>query len=76
MVNVHHSVQSWDLVIEFLEKSETLQELDLSWSIVKPGSWFDFLEVMRENRQLTTLTLSFNQILEDQNYKLSAEQRS
>jgi hypothetical protein len=65
LVNVHHSTDSFDLVIQYLQKSEFLTELDLSWTIIKQSNWLKFLEVLRENRQLVCLTLAFNQLLED-----------
>lgn len=75
LVNVHHSPESFDLVIQYLQESQNIKELDLSWNIVKPTSWLKFLDVMSENRQLVCLTLAFNKFLEDQNYKVSMEDR-
>lgn len=75
LVNVHHSPESFDLVIQYLEQSETLKELDLSWNIVKPTSWLKFFNLVSENRQLVCLTLAFNKILEEQSYKLTLEER-
>ena len=60
LVNVHHNAESFDLVIQYLQKSETLTDLDLSWTIIKPSNWLKFLEVVRQNRQLVSLTLAFN----------------
>ena len=69
LVNMHHSPESFDLIIQYLQESETLQELDLSWSIVKPSHWVTFMEAIRDNRKLTCLSLSFNQLMEEQSYK-------
>ena len=52
-----------------------MREIDLSWSIIMPSYWLSFLEVISKNRTLTSLTLSFCQILEDQSYKLTFEER-
>lgn len=75
LVNVYHSPESFELVVQYLRESESLKELDLSWSIVKPSFWMSLLEVVQTNRQLSSLTLSFNQLLEDQNLHLTAEAR-
>ena len=34
LVNMHHSPESFDLVIQYVQESEYLKELDLSWSII------------------------------------------
>ena len=56
-----------------MQDSESLKELDVSWSIVANSQWFEFLEVLSFNRQLTSLTLAFNTILEEQNYLVKRE---
>ena len=56
---------SFDKVISFVEESETLEELDLSWSVVSKGSWAKFIKVLSENRTLRNLQIGFNQILEE-----------
>ena len=34
LVNMYHTPESFDLVIQYIQESEYLEELDLSWSIV------------------------------------------
>lgn len=46
LVNVYHSAESFDLVIQYLQESETVKEIDLSWNIVKPTAWLKFLDVI------------------------------
>ena len=75
LVNVHHSPESFELVTRYVEESEYLREIDLSWTIIMPSFWLKFMEIISRNRTLTSLTLSFCQILEDQNYKLTSEER-
>ena len=75
LVNVHHSPESFELVTRYVEESEYLREIDLSWTIIMPSFWLKFMETISRNRTLTSLTLSFCQILEDQNYKLTSEER-
>ena len=74
LVNVHHTADSFDKVIEYVATSESLEEIDLSWSIVVKGSWFRFAKMLNENRRLRNLNIGFNQLLEEQSYKLTPEQ--
>ena len=75
LVNMHHSPESFDLLIQYVEQSDYLKELDLSWSIIQQPYWVKFLDVIKENRNLVSLTLAFNQILEDQNRGYTLEYR-
>ena len=72
LVNAHQTESSFDKVINFLKESDHLKELDLSWSKLPPTSWKKFLAVVADNRQLATLNISHNKVLEDQP-KLSEE---
>lgn len=60
LVNVHHSPESFELVTRFMTENEFIKEIDLSWSIVKPSLWSDFIDAVGKNRRLTTLNLAFN----------------
>ena len=51
---------------QYLRESDSLRELDLSWSKLPPSSWRKFLAVIKTNRTLTSLNISHNKILEDQ----------
>lgn len=75
LVKVHHSPESFDLVTRYVEESEHLREIDLSWNIIQPSFWLKFMIMISRNRTLTDLTLAFNQLLEDQNWKLSPQDR-
>ena len=73
LVNVHHSEKSFELLIVYMQNSETLEELDISWSITKNEMWLHFMEALSFNRTLTTLTLAYNMLLEEQNYHVRRE---
>lgn len=73
LVNVHHSEKSFELLIVYMQNSETLEELDISWSIIKNEMWLHFMEALSFNRTLTTLTLAYNMLLEEQNYHVRRE---
>ena len=60
LVNIHHSPESFELVIRFINDNEFIKELDVSWSIVKPSLWLNFIEAVGQNRRLTDLNLAFN----------------
>ena len=66
LINANQTESSFDKIIMFLRESDFLKELDLSWSKLPPTSWRKFLSVVTENRQLASLNLSHNKILEDQ----------
>ena len=72
----HHNALSFEKVISFVEESESLEELDLSWSVVIKGSWSNFIKVLGENRTLRNLQIGFNQILEDQSWRLTSAQEA
>ena len=76
LVNVQHSPESFELVVKYLQESPHLKDLDLSWSIVMPSVWYSLMEVIGANRQLSTLNLSYNQLLEDQSQGLTAAERA
>ena len=46
LVNVHHSDRSFDKLVEFVEDSCYLKELDLSWSGVRPHTMLKLLKVI------------------------------
>ena len=60
LVGVHHNIRSFDALVEFVEASETIQEIDLSRSVVIRGSWLKFAKVLETNRSLTNVQLGFN----------------
>ena len=76
MVGVQHNIRSFDSVLQFIESSETLQEIDLSRSIVIKGSWLKLANVLGTNRSLTNVQLGYNALLEDQSWRLTPEQKA
>ena len=66
LVNANQSEHSFTKIIKFLEESEYLQELDLSWSKLSLMQWRKFMLVVKDNRQLINLNISYNKILEMQ----------
>ena len=73
LVNLQHSERSFDSVIEFVNRSSYLKELDLSWSNVRPVIMLRLLKEISENSSLVSLNLAFNKLLEEQPEKLTAE---
>ena len=65
IINANQTEHSFDRVINYLKHSQFLRELDLSWSKLNPHSWKKLLVVIKENRQLTSLNIGYNKILED-----------
>ena len=66
LVNANHSESSFGKIIEFLRESDYLEELDLSWSKMRVEQWIKFLEVIKDNRKLVYLNISYNTIQEAQ----------
>ena len=46
LVNVYHSPESFELVTKYVQKSEYLRDIDLSWNIIMPSYWLGFLETI------------------------------
>ena len=65
LTQVHHSDNSFDKLIEYVETSTTLQELDISWSMVRPQIMMKLLRVIRQNRDLTCLSLGWNELIDE-----------
>ena len=65
LVNVHHTEKSFDSLVEYVHRSRHLRELDLSWQSVKPSLMLKLLKVIRGNRRLQSLSLSYNCLLEE-----------
>lgn len=55
LINVHHTVESFEKVVKFVEESNFIEEIDLSWSIVPKGCWLKLMNVLGENRKLRNL---------------------
>ena len=75
LINVQHSDRSFERITDFIRESEHLQEVDLSWSMVRPQQMLKLLKVIEGNRKLTNLTLSHNLLLEKQVTELTEQQR-
>ena len=54
LINVQHSVESFEKILEFIGHSETLEEVDLSWSIITndcaKDSWVKLADVISDNK--------------------------
>ena len=57
-------------MVEYIRESKSLEEIDLSYTIVPKTCWHKLTNVLRENRDLTNVVLAFNHILEDQSWKI------
>mgnify|MGYP003904736935 CR=1 FL=1 len=66
LVHASHNENSIDKIIQFMQTCGHLQELDLSWSKLSLLQWRNFMLAVKDNRQLVSLNLSFNKLLEDQ----------
>lgn len=64
LINANHSENSFLKICQLLEESENLQELDLSWSKLSLMQWRRFMNVIKDNRRLVNLNISYNRILE------------
>ena len=49
---------------QLVEESKHLRELDVSWNLLKPQSYINLINSLGENRQLLSLNLSWNTIVE------------
>lgn len=65
LVNVLHSDRSFENLVAFIEYSTYLKELDVSWQGVRPQSMLKLLKAIEQNRLLSNLNLSYNQLLEE-----------
>ena len=59
---------------KYVEDSRRLRELNVSWQCLRPASFNRLLSVVRENRNLVSLNISWNKFLEDQPTVLSEQQ--
>ena len=58
------SKQCLDLIAQFMENSENLEDLDLSWNNLLPTDFSKIFNAISSNITLRTLNLSGNMILE------------
>ena len=49
---------------DFMQSSKYIEELDLSWNSMHPTSLTYFLSKLEENKRLSFLNLSYNNIVE------------
>lgn len=52
------------LICKFIESNKFICHIDLSWNRLAPETWKPFLEVLKKNRKLKTVNLSWNFIVE------------
>lgn len=72
LVNAHHTERSFEKIIQFINDTALLKELDLSWSGVRPPLMLKLLQVIQHNRFLTHLSIANNVLLEEQKTELTA----
>jgi len=71
LTNANHSDRSFEKVILYLQESVLLENLDLSWSGVRPSLMLKLLQVVFNNRSLVSLSLANNTLLEEQKTELT-----
>ena len=65
LVNSGQNERSFDKICQFVEESEYLRELDLSYAMTRPQIMIKLLRVIKKNRDLTCLNLGWNELIED-----------
>lgn len=63
IVRCSHSERSFDKLISYVANSVLLEELDLSWSGVRPQLMIKLLRVIEHNRYIKNLDLSYNELI-------------
>ena len=58
-----------------LQESSRLQELDISWNILKQSSDNNLIDGLRENKTLMSVNLSWNRMLDEIETKIIEEPR-
>ena len=66
LVNLQHTERSFDSVANYVDQSQYLKDLDLSWSNVRPVIMLRLLKKISQNTSLVSLSLAYNELLEDQ----------
>ena len=74
LVNLQHSEKSFEKLAIVVKQSIYLRELDISWSNVRPPLMLKLLKELSENSTLESLSLAYNQLLEEQPINLLLEQ--
>ena len=72
---MHHSDASFNKLCEYVHKSYRLRELNVSWQCRRPPAFHDLLKVIKDDRQLVSLTLSWNIFLEEQPIRPTEKQK-
>ena len=73
LINVHHSEESFDKLCCYVKESHRLRELKLSWQYLQPSAFVKLLRVIRDNRTLVNLSLSWNKLLYEQRVTSEAD---
>ena len=58
------SDKTMPLICKFIETNKFICNIDLSWNRLTPETWKPFLTVLRKNRKLKTVNLSWNFLVE------------
>lgn len=78
LVQLHIDQLAIHTVARFVEESNFLEDLDLSWNDLIPSNFVPLLDVLSRNKMLKSLNLSWNMIIDKaaQNNPISFEVRS
>ena len=66
LVNVNHNKSSFDLLCTFVDEACRLRDLNVSWQCRQPRDILQLLEIIKNNRHLVNLNLSYNKLLLNQ----------
>ena len=74
LVNVHHSEGSFKKLCDYVQSSPRLRELNVSWQCLRPVVFYRLIEVIRDQRTLCNLVISWNIFLDEQPTALTEKQ--
>lgn len=65
LVNVKINEESFDYICDFVQKSDTLEELDISWAAVRPRKMARLLKILSTNKKMKQINLSNNMLFQE-----------
>ena len=68
LVNTNQTERSFRSIVNFLEITQYLRELDLSWTVIRENQWPILLDAVKDHSSLRMLNLSHNLLLEKQSF--------
>lgn len=75
LVNTTQTERSFRTVVEFLDNTQYLRELDLSWTVIRENQWPLLLAAVKDHSSLRMLNISHNLLLEKQSFVPSQRDR-